>query len=231
MSTEVALEEYAKAFRLGQKEYRELLMAGKDPHPAVLDEILPELSTETVLNIGLVDIPANRIVGTKTAGRITAFTPSFRPLLEAKSEFGIKWVLLCEAHLGATGYELDVSKMTPEEIAEIAPRIEDYHAMEELVLHGDLYRLSSPFDSNLFAFELVAKDQSEAHITVMQLLMVKNCEACFLRLEGLDPQAVYEEKTSGARYHGSTLMHIGLSINRDALRDLNTAVWHFVRVS
>jgi len=90
MSTDVALEEYAKAFRLGQKEYRELLMAGKDPHPAVLDEILPELSTETVLNIGLVDIPANRIVGTKTAGRITAFTPSFRPLLEAKSEFGIK---------------------------------------------------------------------------------------------------------------------------------------------
>ncbi len=103
MSTDVALEEYAKAFRLGQKEYRDLLMAGKDPHPAVLDEILPELSTETVLNIGLVDIPANRIVGTKTAGRITAFTPSFRPLLEAKSEFGIKWVLLCEAHLGATG--------------------------------------------------------------------------------------------------------------------------------
>ena len=135
------------------------------------------------------------------------------------------------AHLGATGYELDVSKMAPEEIAEIAPRIEDYHAMEELVLHGDLYRLSSPFDSNLFAFELVAKDKSEAHITVMQLLMVKNCEACFLRLEGLDPQAVYEEKTSGVRYHGSTLMHIGLSISRDALRDLNTAVWHFVRVS
>lgn len=103
MSTEIALDEYSHALRLGQKEYRELLMAGKNPHPAVLDEILPELSTETVLSIGLVDIPTDRIVGTKTAGRITAFTASFRPLLEAKSEFGIKWVLLCDAHLGSTG--------------------------------------------------------------------------------------------------------------------------------
>ena len=103
MSTEVALEEYSKALRLGQKEYRDLLMAGREPHPAVLDEILPEMSAETVLNIGLVDIPTQRIVGTKTAGRITAFTASFRPLLEAKSEFGTKWILLCEAHLGDTG--------------------------------------------------------------------------------------------------------------------------------
>ena len=103
MSTEIALDEYSQALRLGQKEYRELLMAGKDPHPAVLDEILPELSAETVLDIGLVEIPAERIVGTKTAGRITAFTASFRPLLEAKSEFATKWIQLCEAHLGATG--------------------------------------------------------------------------------------------------------------------------------
>ena len=49
-------------------------MAGKEPHPAVLDEILPELATESVYNVGLVDIPTERIVGTKTAGRITAFT-------------------------------------------------------------------------------------------------------------------------------------------------------------
>lgn len=103
MSTEAALDEYYLALRKGQKEYRELMMAGKNPHPAVLDEILPELSTESVLNIGLVDIPAERIVGTKTAGRITAFTASFHPLLDSKSEFGVKWILLCDAHLSATG--------------------------------------------------------------------------------------------------------------------------------
>ncbi|MBQ3193627.1 MAG: BMP family ABC transporter substrate-binding protein [Oscillospiraceae bacterium] len=103
MNTQIALDEYAQALRQGQKEYRELLMAGKPPHPAVLDEILPEISTESVMNLGLVDIPAERIVGTKTAGRITAFTASFRPLLDQKTEFGSKWVNLCKAHLGEAG--------------------------------------------------------------------------------------------------------------------------------
>ena len=103
MVPQTALDEYAQALRFGQKEYRELLMAGRPPHPAVLEEILPEISTETVMDVGLVEIPAERIVGTTTAGRITAFTASFRPLLDAKSEFGTKWISLCKAHLGEVG--------------------------------------------------------------------------------------------------------------------------------
>ena len=103
MLSQTALDEYSQALRLGQKEYRELVMAGKDAHPAVLDEILPEIATETVVDVGLVEIPAERIIGTKSAGRITAFTASFRPLLDAKSEFGSKWINLCKAHLGDTG--------------------------------------------------------------------------------------------------------------------------------
>ena len=103
MLSQTALDEYSQALRQGQKEYRELVMAGKNPHPAVLDEILPEISTETVVDVGLVEIPSERIVGTRSAGRITAFTASFRPLLDAKSEFGIKWISLCKAHLGDTG--------------------------------------------------------------------------------------------------------------------------------
>ena len=103
MNNQLAQDEYSQALRLGQKEYRELLMAGKEPHPAVLDEILPEISTEAVVNVGLVDIPTERILGTKTAGRTTAFTATFRPLLDAKSEFGMKWISLCKAHLGDAG--------------------------------------------------------------------------------------------------------------------------------
>ena len=77
-------------------------MAGKPPYPAVLDEILPEISTETVLEVGLVDIPTERIVGIKSAGRVLAFTPEFRPLLDQKTEFGTKWINLCDAHLSDT---------------------------------------------------------------------------------------------------------------------------------
>jgi len=98
-----ALEEYNQALKQGQKEYRELLMSGRHAHPLVLDDILPENNDYPVLDLGLVEIPAERIIGVKSTGRITAFTASFKPLLEVKSEFGTKWVNLCSAHLGDTG--------------------------------------------------------------------------------------------------------------------------------
>ena len=103
MNIQTAADEYNQALRQGQKEYRELLMAGRPPYPAVLDDILPENSSDVVQDIGLLEIPSERIVGTKSAGRITAFTASFRPLLDAKSEFALKWINLCAAHLGETG--------------------------------------------------------------------------------------------------------------------------------
>ena len=103
MSRFVATEEYNQALKLGQKEYKEASAAGKQLHPLVLDELLPDDFTESIVDVGLVEIPAERIVGVKAAGRVTAFSASFRPLLDIKTEFGAKWVNLCEAHLGDTG--------------------------------------------------------------------------------------------------------------------------------
>jgi len=103
VNIQVATEEYTQALRKGQKEYRELLMAGKPTNPLVLDEILPENNDYAVVDVGLVEIPSERIIGVKSAGRVTAFTASFLPLLDPQSEFGCKWINLCMAHLGETG--------------------------------------------------------------------------------------------------------------------------------
>ena len=97
-----AREEYAQALRLGQREYKELLMSGKSPYPAVLDEILSE-NTDTAIEVGLVEVPIEQIVGVKSAGRITAFTAGFAPLLSLDTEFARKWIELCIAHLGEEG--------------------------------------------------------------------------------------------------------------------------------
>ena len=98
-----AIDEYSQALKKGLKESRELSAAGKRAHPLVLDEILPENYPGVVQDIGLLEIPSERIIGTKTAGRVSAFSPSFRPLLEPKTEFASKWIALCEYHLGDTG--------------------------------------------------------------------------------------------------------------------------------
>ena len=103
MSQQSCRDEYLKALKMGQREVVELLAAGKSANPAVLDELLPEIDTLTVTDLGTMDIPSERIVGTKSAGRIAAFTPSFLPLLDVKTEFATKWINLCEAHLDNEG--------------------------------------------------------------------------------------------------------------------------------
>ena len=42
MQTQIAREEYLQALKNGQKEHKALIAAGKDPGPAVLDEILTD---------------------------------------------------------------------------------------------------------------------------------------------------------------------------------------------
>ena len=37
-----AREEYSRALKAGQKEFKELVSQGKNPHPYVLDDILPK---------------------------------------------------------------------------------------------------------------------------------------------------------------------------------------------
>ena len=102
---QMAIDEYALALKKGKQEYRELAAAGKNTHPLVLDDILPVNSSDVIMDVGLLEIPSERIIGVKSAGRVTAFTPSFRPLLEGKTEFANKWIHLCKAHLGATGIQ------------------------------------------------------------------------------------------------------------------------------
>ncbi len=99
MYRQEAKEEYLLALRAGQKAYKLSMAAGENPYPEVLDEVLEQNGPEIIQEIGLVDIPSEQIIGVKSAGRTTAFTANFLPLLGPDSEFASKWVNLCEAHL------------------------------------------------------------------------------------------------------------------------------------
>ena len=103
MSRAEALEQYANALKMGKKYYNACMAKGQYPYPRVLDEMLSNVQTAGTVNVGLVDIPSERIVGTWTSGRKAAFAGNFMPLLDSESEFGAKWIALCEAHLGDTG--------------------------------------------------------------------------------------------------------------------------------
>ena len=95
--------QYAAALKAGQRCYKEAVLKGEYPYPQVLDEILDEHLAAGRAELGVIDVPMERIVGTKSEGRRNAFAANFMPLLPMESEFGTKWVALCDANLGSEG--------------------------------------------------------------------------------------------------------------------------------
>ena len=103
MSQSEAAVQYAQALKAGQKTYKEYVLAGRYPYLQILDEILNDSMVAGNVDLGVINIPSDQIVGTKGEGRRTAFAADFMPLLAPDSEFAMKWTELCAAHLSDEG--------------------------------------------------------------------------------------------------------------------------------
>ncbi|MBR1482152.1 MAG: BMP family ABC transporter substrate-binding protein [Ruminococcus sp.] len=90
---------YKDAQKSGQKEARHRASQGESPCLPVLDDFVSTTAVAKGIDLGLVQIPAELIVGTKTRGRVNAFAPNFMPLLDEDTEFAAKWEKLCQAHI------------------------------------------------------------------------------------------------------------------------------------
>lgn len=86
--------EYTAALKQGRRSYRTAITKGEYPYLPVLDEMISYTEVALVENVGIMDIPLSKIVGTKTEGRSNAFANNFMPLLPENSEFGSKWSAL-----------------------------------------------------------------------------------------------------------------------------------------
>lgn len=99
-----AYEQYLTARKLAQKDHRSCVLHGRYPYPQVLDDILVDPSMIAgQVDLGVIEVPIEKVVGTKTEGRRLAFASNFMPLLEPDTEFAAKWMELCSAHLGDEG--------------------------------------------------------------------------------------------------------------------------------
>ena len=90
---------YKDAQRLAMKERRACITSGQYPYLPVLDDFLPPEAAANSVDLGLAQVPAEFIVGTRTATRTTAFARNFMPLLPENTEFANKWMQLCQSHL------------------------------------------------------------------------------------------------------------------------------------
>ena len=90
---------YREALKKGQKEKKYCINEGINPYLPAMDELVTSEKIVTEINMGLMQVPSEWIVGTKTASRANAFARNFMPLLGAETEFGMKWENLCQSHV------------------------------------------------------------------------------------------------------------------------------------
>ncbi len=128
------------------------------------------------------------------------------------------------ASLGAFGYELSPAALSEKERELVKQQIKAYRELEPLLQRGDLFRISNPFESNLFCVAVVSKDKKEAYAVGMQIHAVPADTDHRLRLAGLEEGALYEIAELGLKLHGSTLMHAG--VLKPNLPDFGSFVWH-----
>ena len=87
-------KEYEQALKLGMKAYRGALAKGAYPYLPALDDILSCVQVQSEEVLGVLEIPMDQIVGTKTSGRQTAFAVNFMPIMPEGTEFAGKWARL-----------------------------------------------------------------------------------------------------------------------------------------
>ncbi len=114
---------------------------------------------------------------------------------------------------GTFGYELDVTKISEEERAQIPGQVAMYHKYNDLVREGDYYRIASYRENHYFdCWEVVSEDKKEALVTFIQVLSRPNVHSRCLKLQGLDASKKYRVEETGEVFDGDALMYGGILI-------------------
>ena len=129
------------------------------------------------------------------------------------------------AMMGKMGFDIEVDKMSENDLKFCQGAIQNYKRLSDVIWHGDLYRLISPYDENRAVMMYVNESKSKA------LLFSYTMNARFgetfekVKLQGLDPDKTYKVQEinpsnegrrfgpppmRGGSYTGEYLMKVGL---------------------
>ena len=114
------------------------------------------------------------------------------------------------AYFGTFGYELDLNSLKEEEIAEVKEQIIFMKKYRKLFQFGDFYRLKSPFEGNETIWMVVSEDKKTAIVGYYRTLNGVNQAYSRIKLQGLDPDMLYENILNKTENYGDELMNFGL---------------------
>ena len=129
------------------------------------------------------------------------------------------------AMMGKMGYDIQINELTEKQLKFSQAAIANYKRLSEVIWHGDLYRLISPYDENRAVLMYVNSEKNKAVLFSYTLNSRFGETFNKVRLQGLDPAKIYKiqeinvetegrrfgPSESGKSYSGDYLMKIGLS--------------------
>ena len=114
------------------------------------------------------------------------------------------------AYFGAFGYELDLNKLSEEEIKEVKEQVCFMKKYRKILQFGTFYRLKSPFEGNEMVWMAVSEDQKTAIVGWYRILNCVNATFTRVELQGLNPNYQYRNSQTGRVHYGDELMNLGL---------------------
>lgn len=120
------------------------------------------------------------------------------------------------AYYGAFGYELDITKMSHDDLATIKKQVAFYKQYRHLYQFGTFYRLDNPDtdNDNVYGWQVVNDDQSLAIATRFQILNEPNPAYIRTYFTGLDPKKKYTVNDGSEKFSGAELMNAGYFVPR-----------------
>jgi len=125
------------------------------------------------------------------------------------------------AYFGTFGYELDLNRLSEEELKEVRAQVAFMKEYRELLQFGTFYRLKSPFEGNETVWMVVSDDKKTAIVGWYRVLNVVNWRFERVRLQGLNPEYRYRNELSGTLHYGDELMYAGLVTSDDTAGEVS----------
>jgi alpha-galactosidase len=131
------------------------------------------------------------------------------------------------AMMGKMGYDIPVNELSEKELKFSQDAIVNYKRLSDVIWHGDLYRLVSPYDENRAVLMYVTNEKNKAVLFAYTLNSRFGETFNRVRLQGLDPAKTYKineiniptegqrfgPSENGKSFTGDYLMKIGLNLS------------------
>ena len=123
------------------------------------------------------------------------------------------------AMAGVLGIGYDITKWSESEKELAKKKIAQYKQIRETVNFGDLYHLSSPYETNRSILQYVNKSGNESVLFIYNLAeyvkspLLESDMSNYIKLRGLDKDAIYRIDGFDVDYTGKMLMDLGIDLS------------------